>query len=84
MDFSRYDKGIAESIANVLDNSLIIEGANIVYFNPEKIKAKINKIDNERKIIHFIDSSGFSWWDYFMDANWRVLENFKKKSFVGK
>lgn len=74
MDFTKYDKVIAQSNKNTLSNELIVEGANIIYFDNEKIKAIIHKIDHERKIVCFKNKNNFIWWDYFMDANWRVLE----------
>lgn len=78
---NRYDGYIANSKHNVLNNSKIVEGLLVNYFN-EKHDVFVEKIDMVRKIVVFKKVVVFDYgnkeesilfWDYFMDANIMVL-----------
>ena len=83
MDFSRYDKGIAISPNNVIKNKYIIEGNTIKYFNLkndvliEKVDHKLGIVKFKEKVFYNNGKSNYEkrWYDYFMDANFLVLDN---------
>lgn len=72
-NMSRYDSYYKDSENNKLINPLIKEGKIITYFN-HKGSVTIEEINYDLGIVRYQDEFKFRWWDYFMDANYMVLE----------
>ncbi|AGO48850.1 hypothetical protein Phi46:3_gp106 [Cellulophaga phage phi46:3] len=73
MESRRYDVFLSKSKNNILKNKSIIKGAVVEYFNYNKKTVTITEVNFDKCIVRYKDEKGYTWYDYFMDANCFVI-----------